>query len=118
MTWSELFFDLIFVTGVRLLGDLLRVGLIEAHEGNETLAAAAPLYAQGFGEEEKEASITLAQYCALFFALWALWIDQTNYGTRWGANTVWSRVAAHPTATDLHADLQARLFSYVRDCFR
>ena len=37
MTWSELFFDLIFVTGVRLLGDLLRVGLVEGHEeGNHT----------------------------------------------------------------------------------
>ena len=27
MTWSELFFDLIFVTGVRRLGDMMREGL-------------------------------------------------------------------------------------------
>ena len=84
MTWSELFFDLIFVTGVRLLGDLLRVGLVEGHEeGNHTDT--------GFAlKEEEEPSVSIPQYLILFFALWALWIDQTDYGTRWGANSVWN----------------------------
>ena len=81
MTWSELFFDLIFVTGVRQLGDLLRVGLLEG-KGQERHASSA-------GEEE-EPSVTLNQYIILFLALWALWVDQTQYGTRWGANDVWN----------------------------
>ena len=86
MTWSELFFDLIFVTGVRILGDLLRVGLV-GEEGETTQDTQGTSKLSG---DEKEPSVSLSEYIVLFLALWALWVDQLNYGTRWGANDVWN----------------------------
>ena len=76
MTWSELFFDLIFVTGVRALGDLLRAGLLAKEEPEL--------------EAEVERSIGLFEYAVVFHGLWALWWTQATYGTRWGANDPWN----------------------------
>lgn len=88
MTWSELFFDLIFVTGVRRLGDMMREGLGDdetptAKEGEGAEPDAEPA-------EEGGGSLTFQQYTVLFFVLWALWVDQANYGTRWGVNDLYN----------------------------
>ena len=75
MTWSELFFDLIFVTGVRQLGDMLRERLLAP--GGEMAA-------------EEEEGLTLTEYVVYFLLLWTLWTECSNYGTRWGVNDVFN----------------------------
>ena len=55
MTFSELFFDLIFVTGVRRLGDMLRESLLK-----ET------------SDHAEAEGLSVPQYIAFFSLLWTL----------------------------------------------
>ena len=94
MTWSELFFDLIFVTGVRRLGDMLRENLLESAE--ERRLSEQPGESEepeaGEGEAAGIAGLPFPDYAVLFFLLWSLWVFQANYGTRWGANDAYNFV--------------------------
>lgn len=65
--WSELFFDLIFVSVISKMGKALRKGVTE-------------------DDVEDEEAMDLLSYCFYFVILYQVWHDAVSYNTRFGAN--------------------------------
>eukprot|EP01052_Picozoa_sp_SAG31_P013656 SAG31_NODE_826_length_11751_cov_4.887659_12_plen_269_part_00 len=71
VTWSELFFDLIYAAGIDSLSQQLRADL---DNGDGT------------------ASEALGRFCFYFLLIWYYWNDVTQYGTRYGADDLFHKI--------------------------
>ena len=79
ITWSELYFDLIFVVALARLGD----GLRDKLDDNDCVAG-------------------VLDYLAYAFHVYRLWVILTLYSTRYGADDLWNKLMT-PACTYLAA---------------